>query len=80
LHDWHVSHSVWDEAMTGLDMALLLDQSDPEVAEAIRATREILERLGAKPYLEQLDRATSAAKQAARSVPAAPTGVGSAAT
>jgi hypothetical protein len=80
LRDWRAAHAVWDEAMTGMDMALLLDPSEPEVAEAIASTRAILQRLGAKPYLEQLDRATADAKQAARRASTAPAGVGSPAT
>ena len=40
-------------------MAQLLDPADPDVAEVIRSTREILERLRAKPYLERLERAAS---------------------
>ncbi|HWO11436.1 MAG TPA: hypothetical protein VNN80_18205, partial [Polyangiaceae bacterium] len=56
---WRSSHCVWDEAMTGIDMAQLLDPSDPEVAEAIASTRSILERLAAKPYLERLEAAVA---------------------
>jgi hypothetical protein len=48
---------VWDEAMTGMDMATLLDPAEPEVATAITSTRAILERLGARPYLERLEAA-----------------------
>ncbi len=80
LRNWRATHSVWDEAMTGMDMALLLDPADPAVAEVIRTTRAILERLGAKPYLEQLDRATSSTTQAAGPASAAPAEVGSPAT
>ena len=65
---WRSTHSVWDDALTGIDMAQLLDPSDPEVAEAIASTRTILERLGAKPYLERLEAAV------ARVTPAAKTG------
>jgi len=52
---------VWDEALTGIDMATLLDTAEPEVAAAIKSTRVILERLGARPYLERLDAAASRA-------------------
>jgi hypothetical protein len=38
-------------------MAELLDSSEPEVAAAIESTRAILQRLGARPYLERLDAA-----------------------
>jgi hypothetical protein len=59
LRDWRATHSVWDEALTGITMAELLDPRDPEVAKVISSTREILERLGARPYLERLDRAAA---------------------
>jgi hypothetical protein len=73
LRGWRATHSVWDEALTGIDMAELLDPVEPEVAAAIKSTREILERLGAKPYLERLaaaaarapDRPTRTARSAA---------------
>ena len=65
---------VWDEALTGITMARLLDQNEPEVAEAIRSTREILTRLKATPLLEQLDAVlagTPTTKKKARRVEAA---------
>ena len=55
LRGWRSVHAVWDEALTGIDMATVLDPADPEVAAAIKSTREILERLGARPYLDRLD-------------------------
>ena len=54
LKGWRATHAVWDEALTGVDMATLLDPAEPEVAAAIKSTREILERLGAAPYLARL--------------------------
>ncbi|MEX2546994.1 MAG: adenylate/guanylate cyclase domain-containing protein [Chloroflexota bacterium] len=57
LRDWRITHAVWDEALTGIDMAMLLDPADPEVAAVVTSTRAILERLGAKPYLDRLDAA-----------------------
>jgi tetratricopeptide (TPR) repeat protein len=59
LAGWRNSHSVWDEALTGVDMALLLDPAEREVAEVAAATRQILERLRARPYLERLEAASS---------------------
>ncbi len=47
----------WDEALTGLDMAILLDAADPEVLAAADGARAIFERLGARPFLERLDAA-----------------------
>ena len=50
-------HVLWDEALTGLDMAKLLDPEQPEVAAIVASTRSIMEELRAKPYLEMLDAA-----------------------
>jgi hypothetical protein len=60
LRNWKTAGAQWDEALTGVDMAELLDPSDPEVADAIRTSRSILERLRAKPYLARLDAAVAA--------------------
>ena len=71
---WRSTHAGWDEALTGIDMAELLDSNEPEVAEVIASTRAILERLRAKPYLERLDAAVArdgvAAKPARRTAAA----------
>jgi tetratricopeptide (TPR) repeat protein len=61
LRGWKGAGAVWDEALTGVDMAELLDPADPEVAEVIASTRAILERLRAKPYLERLEAAAAKA-------------------
>jgi tetratricopeptide (TPR) repeat protein len=57
LRGWRDAHSRWDEVLTGIDMALLLDPTDPEVAEGVKSTRAILEELRARTYLERLDAA-----------------------
>ncbi len=74
---WRAAHAGWDEALTGVDVAMLLDASDPEVAAIVASTRTILERLGAKPYLDRLDQAgaTRPAKPRARAAAAAPVAV-----
>ena len=74
LKNWRETNSGWDEALTGLDMAMLLDPSDPGVAEVIESTREILERLRAKPYLELLDKAVASYSEthSSPSLPAEP--------
>jgi tetratricopeptide (TPR) repeat protein len=59
LRDWHAAGAGWDEALTGVDMAELLDPSDPEVAAVIASTRAMLEGLRAKPYLDRLDAAVA---------------------
>jgi tetratricopeptide (TPR) repeat protein len=61
LRGWRNATSDWDEALTGIDMAELLDPSEPEVAAAVSSTRAILERLRARPYLERLEAAVSSA-------------------
>jgi class 3 adenylate cyclase/tetratricopeptide (TPR) repeat protein len=71
LKGWRATNAVWDEALTGIDMATLLDPSEPEVAAVIDSTREILERLRAKPYLERLDAAAARLSAAAPSRQAA---------
>jgi class 3 adenylate cyclase/tetratricopeptide (TPR) repeat protein len=54
---WHDLQVVWEEALTGLDMVVALDPAKPEVAAVASATRQIFERLEARPYLERLDAA-----------------------
>jgi hypothetical protein len=73
LRGWRDTNGVWDEALTGLDMAELMDATDPDVAEVLTSTRQILERLGAKPYLARLDKKTAQADRAATQEGRAPT-------
>jgi len=54
---WRDLGLAWDEALCGLDMATLLDPADPEVRAAAESTREILTRLGARPFLSRLEAA-----------------------
>jgi tetratricopeptide (TPR) repeat protein len=55
LREWRDLGLVWDEALCGLDMAILLDPADPEVQAAADAAREILVGLEAAPFLARLD-------------------------
>ncbi len=73
LRGWRELGLAWDEALTGVTMATLLDPTEPEVRAAVDSTREILVRLGATPFLERLDATV------ARSVPdgVQPVGAGS---
>ena len=76
LRGWRAANLVWDEALTGIDMAELLDPAEPEVAAAIISTRAILERLRAAPFIERLDAALAAGSgtlpaRTARPAPAA---------
>ena len=72
---WNELKVAWEEALTGLDMATVLDPATPEVAAVAASTRATFERLGAKPYLARLDAALSRdpktrARAAAEVVPA----------
>jgi len=57
LDSWREVGLVWDEALTGLDMVMMLDSGDARVHAVATRTRETLERLGAKPFVERLDAA-----------------------
>ena len=57
LRGWREFGLAYDAALTGIDMATLLDPAEPEVRAAADSTREILTRLGAKPFLARLDAA-----------------------
>jgi class 3 adenylate cyclase/tetratricopeptide (TPR) repeat protein len=54
LRAWRDLGLVWDEALCGLDMAILLDPADREVNAAAEAAREILVRLEAAPFVARL--------------------------
>ena len=54
---WRDLGLVWDEALCAIDMATVLDPTDPEVRAAGEAAREILVRLRAVPFVERLDAA-----------------------
>jgi class 3 adenylate cyclase/tetratricopeptide (TPR) repeat protein len=71
LKNWRDTRCGWDEALTGIDMAMLLDATEPEVAEVVISTHAILERLRAVPYLELLDRAASRGPAVVQRTPAA---------
>jgi hypothetical protein len=55
--DWRALGLRWDEALLGIDMAVLLDHGLPDVTEAIARSRAILTELGARPFLERLEAA-----------------------
>ncbi len=66
LRGWRDLRQPWDEALTVIDMATLLDPSEPDVSRATGSAREFLARVGAKPFVERLDAAM------ARAAPTAP--------
>jgi hypothetical protein len=55
IRSWRDLGLLYDEAVTGLDMVILLDPGDAEVRAAAEVSRGILERLGALPLLDRLD-------------------------
>ena len=55
----------WDEALIGLDMAILLDAGDPEVRAAADRARVTFTALGAAPFLDRLDAALARRSAAA---------------
>jgi hypothetical protein len=64
---WRALRMAWDEALTGIDMASSLDPTMAEVRAAAEASRDVLTRLEAKPYLAMLDQALSRDDQRAPS-------------
>jgi len=47
----------WDQALCTIDMVTVLDPGRPEVTAAAATARQILEELGAQPFLDRLDKA-----------------------
>jgi class 3 adenylate cyclase/tetratricopeptide (TPR) repeat protein len=70
----------FDEALTAIEMATLLDPAEPEVRAAADAGREILARLGARPILEQLEAAMGRSAPEPKRMPAEEASERSAAT
>ena len=71
---WRELGLVVDEALTGVDMALLLDAAEPDVREAADAARQILVRLGATPFIALVDAALVRPAGAPRSADSAAEG------
>jgi tetratricopeptide (TPR) repeat protein len=71
LRAWRDLGVPWDEALCAIDMATLLDPSEPEVRAAAEAAREILVRLEARPFIARLDAATSRATDPSAAAPLA---------
>lgn len=57
LQAWRDLGLRWDEALTGLDMATLLDITDPDVRAAATTARAIMVDLEAAPFIARLDAA-----------------------
>ena len=70
LRRWRGAGLVWDEALCAIDMATVLDPSEPEVRAAAEAAHEILVRLAAAPFVARLDSALlRSSDPAGRAVP-----------
>jgi tetratricopeptide (TPR) repeat protein len=72
LRGWRELRLPWDEALTSIDMATVLDPTQPEVQAAGESAREILSRLRASPFLARLNAVLGASRSAdtvARAVP-----------
>ena len=52
---WRDLGLVWDEALCGLDVAMLMGVGDDEVLATVERTRTILTQLGARPFLARLE-------------------------
>jgi hypothetical protein len=52
---WRSLDLPWDGALTAIDMAHVLDRGLPEVRAAAAEARQILARIGARPFLGQLE-------------------------
>jgi len=73
LRGWRELRLPWDEALSSIDMATLIDPIQPEVQAAGESAREILSRLRASPFLTRLNAALGASRSAdtvATAVPA----------
>ena len=57
LQAWRDLGLAWDEALCGLDMAILMNPAEPEVRVAAETSREILVRLESAPFIAKLDAA-----------------------
>jgi class 3 adenylate cyclase/tetratricopeptide (TPR) repeat protein len=64
LRGWDELGLPWDRALTGIDMASVLDPTNPEVMAAAAQARETLDHLGATPLQARLEAALGAPRKA----------------
>jgi tetratricopeptide (TPR) repeat protein len=57
---WRTTGRRFEEALAGMDVAIMLGPAVPAVIDLIDDTRQILERLGSRPLLARLDEAMAA--------------------
>jgi len=67
---WRDLGCLWRLSLTAIVMATVLGPQEPEVRAAAEEAREILARLGAKPFLERLEALMARAETPATSSPA----------
>ena len=72
LRGWADFDQGLEEALVGIDMAILLDPSEPEVRAATDRAHEILTRMRARPLLERLETAMARSTEPARPSPDQP--------
>ena len=63
IEKWRDLGQPWDEALTVIDVATVLDTADADIRRAAERSREFLARVRATPFVERLD---AAMKQAPR--------------
>jgi class 3 adenylate cyclase/tetratricopeptide (TPR) repeat protein len=73
LRSWVELGQNFEEAFTGLDAALLLDPSEPEVAAAADRARAVFRQMEFVPILSKLDEATKSSTRMPRAAEVAPT-------
>ncbi|RPH36154.1 MAG: hypothetical protein EHM90_02650 [Chloroflexi bacterium] len=69
LDGWRALGMRFEEAMTGLDMAVLLDPADLDVQRAVQNSRVIFSELGAIPLIERLSAAVARSDPLAGAAP-----------
>jgi class 3 adenylate cyclase/tetratricopeptide (TPR) repeat protein len=61
LRRWLDAGLAWDGALCAIDMATVLDVLEPDLQPAVDTAREVLGRLGARPFLARLENAIAGA-------------------
>ena len=72
LERWRAAGLGWDEALCGLDMAIVLSQANAAVLAAAERSRAIFAGLGAAPFLDRLEAALSAGTPGTSRTPGRP--------
>jgi hypothetical protein len=73
LRTWRDLELPFDEALTGLEMAMLLDSHLPDVQAAAATSRRILAELGAEPFVRALDAAIAESTATSQGADGSPT-------